>query len=375
MGRAWLLAASMAAAVAAVAAAFAAIVLHGETVESAAATSRVRASPVSTSIDSDARLSATSEFGFEDWMSRLEVGSVLERCRVVRRFSSSPMTTEQTAAIVVRAAHDKADGVRYYLAVESAEHSEWIMKATASSFAALARDPDEIIAGRTVSALRIGARDGNETALDVLRGFVRDGPIPLKSSALVSLAVSGHATADDVASIVASLHAVDVWTRGAAARAAELLGPRASSCARRLAEMLAHDDCAFASAEALAKVRPDYGGDGGLVACVVSGLDGRYPLARRSCCRMLRHAAPPAVAAIPRLDQIAADDSSAETQVSAIVTLAILGRDAKSASEQLRSIRSRIGRWLAIYVDEEIRWTGETDVVARELEREFWDER
>jgi len=326
-------------------------------------------------LDVDVWPSPDAKFGFDEWMARLERGNLVSRCRVIRRFSASPLTPEQTTAIVVRAANDRADGVRYYLAVESADHPAWFTDATLPSFTALVRDPDAVIAMRARAGLWNAAKSGNQAAVAMLRELSRDGPAKLRGDAFVALARSGHATADDVETIIASLDAADEWTRSAAVRAAGLLGPRASSCARRLAEMLVHDDCAVCASDSLPQVAPQYGRDHELVAGVIGGLDSRDAWARRHCCRMLRHTAMSVVVALRRLDDIAAADPDVGAQVAAIVTLAILRHDAKGAAEKLEVLRPRLGRWLAIHVDEEVRWTGETDPRALELERRFWDER
>jgi hypothetical protein len=375
MGRAWLLAVTMAAAVVAVAASIAVSVLRGESSTHVEVAPRAVEPSASMPLEFDAWSSAPADFGFEQWMSRLEAGTDLERCRVVRRFAATRMTPEQTAAIVVRAAHDRADGVRYYLAIESKSHQEWITPQSAAAFEALVSDPEELIVQHAAQSLRSAAARGNDVALELLRRLARSDAPTLRDISIYGLAGSGRVTEDDVATIVAALDDSNDGVRYAATASIGRLGPRAKSSAKRLAAMLAHDRNGWAAGEALAKVAPDFAHDAALVAGVVAGLSAADSGARRQCCRLLRRVEAPTDEAMQKLDELAASDPSLPTQVAAIVTLAIVRHDAKDAAARFAEIRTKIGRWLAIYVDEEIRWTGETDVVAQQLEREFWDGR
>jgi len=308
----------------------------------------------------------------EQWMDRLRTGDVVGRCRAVRGLAASDVNCERSSAFLVRAAADPADGVRFYLVVGSEDRPDWIVEATRASFAALARDRDEVISRRATQSLRSAAKRGNDVALSLLRDLAQR---TRRNIALLAIAESGRATADDVATIVAALNDEDDLARSAAARAVGVLGTRAGSCAGRLADMISSGPAALSAGESLSKVAPDYGHDRKIVVAITSGIAAQNDVVRKMCCRLLRRADTPNDGATSRLDAVATSDPSTEVRVAAIVTLAILRRDATNAAERLEAIRTREGRRLAIYVDDEIRWTGETDPTALELERRFWDER
>jgi hypothetical protein len=308
---------------------------------------------------------------FEWWMLRFTTGDVVERCRVVRRFSASGLSRDENEQIVLRAARDREDGVRYYLVVECADHPEWITEGTIRSFVALAEDKDEIISFRASCALR-KACARNDVALATMRETARTGSPRSRSSALYALAESGRATDDDVAAIVAALNDADDSVVYAAISCVGRLGPRAKSSVSRLMQLLVRGSDAGLAAESLSIVAPDCARDQALVAGVVEGLSSRDGFARCVCCRLLRRVEGLGADVLSRLDAVASDDPSDATRVAAIVTLAILRHDATQATTRLEAIRVRRGRWLAIYVDEEVRWTGEKDVVALALERRFW---